>query len=379
MPLTAEELKAHFLLDPEVTFLNHGSYGACPKPVFEQWQRWQADMERQPIDFIARRLQGLLDQARVDLGAYVGAPADDLTFVTNTSAGINIIAKSIELQPGDEILGTNLEYGALDWTWQHHTAKHGASYIRQPITLPVTTPEALVDELWQGVTPRTKAIFVSHITSATALKLPVELICQRAKAEGILTIVDGAHAPGQIPVDITAIGADIYAGNCHKWLCAPKGAAFLYVHPDLQKWVESTIISWGWYPGSTFISRNQMQGTHDASPWLTVPTAIAWQAEHEWNAVRSRCHDLLREYVVALHDQFGTESIYSNDSWYTQLAAITLPAGDYTNLKERLLARGIEIPVTEHLDRTFVRISVQGYVTQKDLVHLSDVLRDELQ
>lgn len=378
MPLTAEELKSHFLLDPATTFLNHGSFGACPRPVYEAWQNWQAEMERQPVEFIGRRQEGLLDDARATLASYVGVSADELTFVTNTTAAINVIAKSLDLQPGDEILTSNLEYGALDWTWEYLTDKAGATYIKQPISLPVTTREALVDELWQGVTANTKAIFLSHITSGTALTIPVELVCQRAREQGILTIIDGAHVPGQIPLNIPEIGADIYAGNCHKWMCAPKGSAFLYVRPDHQDWVESTIISWGWHPENTFVTRNQMQGTRDVSPFLTVPHAIHWQHQHDWDAVRDRCHTLLREYVESLHRMLGTESIYGDDSWYAQLAVIALPKGDHYRLKERLMDRGIEIPLTTHLDRSFVRISVQGYVDRADLDHLTQALKAEL-
>ena len=377
MPLSAAELKSHFNLDPEVTFLNHGSFGACPKPVFAEWQRWQAEMERQPVEFIGRRQEGLLDAARTELAAYVGCDADDLTFVTNTTAAINIIARSMDLQPGDEILTTDLEYGALNYTWDYLCNKAGARYIQQPITLPVTSAEAVVAELWQGVTPNTKAIFLSHITSATALILPVELIIARAKQEGILTIVDGAHVPGQIPLDIASLDADIYAGNCHKWLCSPKGSAFLYVHPAQQSWVESGIISWGWHPENTFVTRNQQQGTRDVSPFLTVPAAIAWQQEFEWDVVRERCHSELREFINRMHELLGTESIYPDDSWYAQLAVITLPAGDHSGLKERLMDRGIEIPITAHGDRTFVRVSMQGYVSQHDLATLEQALRAE--
>lgn len=374
MPLTANELKSHFNLDPDITFLNHGSFGACPKPVFDEWQRWQAEMERQPVEFIARRQEGLLDDARVILADYVGCQANDLTFVTNTTAAINIIARSMDLQPGDEILTTDLEYGALNYTWEYLCGKAGATYIQQPITLPTTTREAIVDELWQGVTDRTKAIFLSHITSATALILPVEEICARAREQGILTIIDGAHVPGQIPLDITALGADIYAGNCHKWLCAPKGSAFLQVNSEHHHWVESGIISWGWHPDNTFVTRNQMQGTRDVSPFLTVPTAIAWQREFAWDAVRERCHRDLGAFISDIHEMLGTDPIYADDSWYAQLAVITLPAGDHTGLKERLMDRGIEIPVTEHGDRTFVRVSMQGYVGEPDLQHLREAL-----
>lgn len=377
MPLTAAELKTHFNLDPEIVFLNHGSFGACPKPVFERWQQWQAEMERQPVEFHGRRQEGLLDTARAELAAYVGCDADDLSYVVNTTAAINVIARSLALTPGDEILTTDLEYGALNYTWEYLCAKAGARYVQQPITLPVTTREALVEELWQGVTPRTKAIFLSHITSGTALTLPVEEICDRAKKEGILTIIDGAHVPGQIALNLRRLGADIYAGNCHKWLCAPKGSAFLYVNQEQQEWVESGIISWGWHPENTFVTRNQMQGTRDVSSFLTVPTAIAWQQEHEWDAVRERCHITLRAFVEEMHALLGTEPIYADDSWYAQLAVITLPAGDYTGLKERLMDRGIEIPVTQHRERTFVRVSVQGYVTDADLAALRTALLAE--
>lgn len=378
MPLSAEELKSHFNLDPEVVFLNHGSFGACPKPVFERWQQWQAEMQRQPVEFIQRRQEGLMEDARAELAAYVGCDVDDLTFVFNITAAINIIARSLDMQPGDEILTTDLEYGALNYTWEYLCDKAGSHYIQQPITLPTTTPEAIVEELWQGVTERTKAIYVSHITSSTALTLPVELICARAREDGILTIIDGAHVPGQIDLDIRSIGADIYAGNCHKWLCAPTGSAFLYVAPEHQSWVESLIISWGWYEDNTFISRNQNQGSRDFTAFLAVPTAIDWQRDHDWDAVRARCHAELKDFMEEMHAELGTESIYADDSWYAQMAVITLPAGDHTGLKERLMDRGIEIPVWQHGDLTFVRVSMQGYVTAADLTALRQALVAEV-
>lgn len=376
MLLTADELKSHFNLDPAWTFLNHGSFGACPKPVFARWQEWQAEMERQPVEFIGRRQEALLDTARVALAEYVACDADDITFVFNTTAAINIIARSMDLQPGDEILTTNLEYGALDYTWEYLCGKVGATYVKQEITLPVTTREAVVEQLWQGVTANTKAIFLSHITSATALTLPVEEICARARAEGILTIIDGAHVPGQIPLDLRTLGADIYAGNLHKWLCTPKGSAFLYVSKEHQPWVESVIISWGWHPDNTFVTRNQMQGTRDVSPFLTVPTAIDWQRDHEWDAVRARCHQDLRGFVEEMHATLGTVPIYADDSWYAQLAVITLLKGDHSDLKNNLEDRNIEIPVTSHGEMTFVRVSMQGYVGAEDLANLREALID---
>src|SRR5690242_9412485 len=208
---SAAELRQEFLLDPEVAFLNHGSFGACPRPVFERYQAWQRELEREPVEFIARRQGDLLAGARAALGEYVGAGADDLTLVPNATTAVNIAARALRLRPGDEVLATNLEYGACDLTWEHECAKAGARYVRVP-----------VDELLDHRTEHTRAVYLSHITSETALLLPAESIVADARAQGLTTIVDGAHAVAQIDLDLTALGADYYAGNCHKWLCSPK-------------------------------------------------------------------------------------------------------------------------------------------------------------
>jgi isopenicillin-N epimerase len=377
---TPEELRAHFMLDPNVAFLNHGSFGATPIPVFEAYQRWQRELERQPVYFVQRRQEELLDDARAILGTYLNTADTDLTFVTNATSGLNVIARSLPLEPGDEILTTDLEYGALDFTWEHLCAKAGARYIPRTISVPFTTPERVVEELWSGVTERTKAIFLSHMTSATAVTLPVKEICTRAREEGILTIVDGAHVPGHLALDLQDIGADIYAGNLHKWLCAPKGAAFLYVRPEHHDWVESLIISWGWRPDHTFVTRNQMQGTRDVSAFLAVPDAIAFQQAHNWEAVRDRCRAMLREFRVHIHDRLGTMPLYGDDGeWYRQMAVITLPDGDHTGLQDRLLfEHGVEVPLTAHGGQQFVRVSVQGYTSRDELAQLEHALCAEL-
>ena len=215
------EAGRHFLLRPAVAFLNHGSFGACPAPVFEAYQRWQRELEAQPAEFLGRRLQGsagLLAQARARLARYVGTRPDDLVFVPNATHGMNIVARSFPLEPGDDVLATDHEYGAVERTWRFNCEQRGARYRAQPITLPVSGAEALVEQLWQGVTERTRAIVVSHIASPSALIFPVAEICRRAAAAGILTVVDGAHAPGHIDLALDALGADFYTGNCHKWL-----------------------------------------------------------------------------------------------------------------------------------------------------------------
>ena len=197
-------MREHFLLDPDVVFLNHGSYGACPRPVFERYQAWQRELEREPVDFIGRRLPGLLAAARAELAEFVGARPDDLTFVPNATTGVNMAARALDLREGDEVLASDLEYGACDLTWERTCKQAGARYVRAPI-----------DRLFESRTERTRAVFVSHITSETALLVPVEEIVARGRTEGLTTIVDGAHAVAQLDLDLETLGADFYAGNCH--------------------------------------------------------------------------------------------------------------------------------------------------------------------
>jgi isopenicillin-N epimerase len=375
---TPEQLREYFLLNPDVAFLNHGSFGACPKPVFDVYQAWQRQLEWEPVRFVGHRQEVLLDAARQRLATWLHASPDDLSFIVNATSGVNVVARSMRLQPGDEILATDLEYGACDFTWQHLCERFGASYLKQPIPLPFTTPEAVVDALFAGVTPRTRAIYVSHLTSGTSAILPVQQICERARREGILTVIDGAHAPGQIPVDLEAIGADFYTGNLHKWMCAPKGCAFLYVRPEHQAWVESLTISWGWRPGNTFVSRNQLQGTQDVSRYLAVPAAIDFQSQHNWEDVRAASHQRLRRLREHLHDVFETEPLYPEDGgWYAQMGLITLPVDDVTGLNQRLFDEyAIEVPFTSHGGWNSVRVSVQGYVSDCDLERFADAITE---
>ena len=362
-----------------MVFLNHGSFGACPASVFATYQEWQRRLEAQPIEFLGRRIATLLAEARGHLGAYLNADPDDLVFVPNATTGVNTVARSLPLEPGDEVLATDLEYGAVDRTWLSVCRAAGATYVQQPIPLPVTTPDAFVDALWAGVTPRTRVIAVSHITSATALILPVAAICARARAAGILTVIDGAHAPGQIPLDMAAVGADYYTGNCHKWMCAPKGAGFLYARRDRQPPIAPLVISWGWQPdgSASFVDRLDWQGTRDPASYLTVPAAIDFQAEHDWPAVRQACHQLLhriRERVVALT---GAEPL-SPDSpvWYAQMAALPLPPCNGPALQARLWDEArIEVPFTEAGGRQYVRVSIQAYNSPADGEALVAALR----
>jgi isopenicillin-N epimerase len=368
-------LKEYFLLDPAVVFLNHGSYGATPKRVLEAYQNWQVRLERQPVLFLSRELPELMRESRMVLGEYLNADGDDLVYIPNATHGVNIVARSLELKPGDEVLTTDHEYGACDYAWEFNCGKTGASYIRQPIHLPLPTEEEIVEGFWQRVTPRTKVIFLSHITSSTALRLPVEAICRRARERGILTVIDAAHSPGQIPVDLQALGGDIVTGNCHKWMLAPKGAGFLYVRREFQELIDPLVVSWGTNPtpeietGSRFLDILQWTGTKDPAAALTVPTAIQFMREHNWDAVRCECHHLLRQAIEGVCDLTGLPPLYPLDSdVYSQMGIAPIPPSDLTRLKSRLYDENrIEVPLVEWQDRHFVRISIQGYNTQQDV------------
>ena len=383
--MTATGIKDQFLLDPNVTFLNHGSFGACPKPVFEIYQQWQLELERQPVEFLGRRFPDLLADARESIGSFLNAPADSLVFVANATWGVNAVVRSLEFDPGDEVLTTDQEYGACTMSWDWMLEKCGATLVKRPIPLPVGDRMATVDHFWEGVNEHTKAIFLSHITAPTALILPIKEICLRAREQGILTVIDGAHAPGQIPVDLTDLGADIYTGNFHKWLCAPKGAGFLYVRPEEQAWMESLIISWGWgrsgtISPSTFIERNEWQGTRDIAPFLSVPAAIAFQAENNWDDYRKQARAMHSELRTRTGELTGLEPLSPDDpEWFMQMMAFEIPVDDVKALTGKLYDQyRIEIPGVDWGGRSFLRCSFQAYNDHDDLDALMHALTTEL-
>ena len=371
-----------FLLRPDVIYLNHGSFGACPRPVFAAYQAWQRELERQPVEFLGRRFASLMAEARTALGAYVGAGADDLVYVPNATTGLNIVARSLELAPGDEVLATDHEYGALDRTWRFICAKRGARYVRQPVELPITSAEEVVEAVWAGVTDRTRVLFLSHITSPTAIIIPVAELVRRAREAGIITVVDGAHAPGQIPLDLESLGVDFYAGNCHKWMMAPKGSAFLYARRECQPLLEPLVVSWGWESEqsgpSRFVDHHQWQGTREVAQFLAVPAAIQFMEEHDWPGVRRACHELVRTARRAVAELTGLPPITPDaPEWFAQMAALPLPPCDGHDLQRRLYERfRIEIPITTWNERHFVRISIQGYNTRADVDALVEGLRE---
>ena len=256
-----DNLKSDFLLNPDIIYLNHGSFGACPKPVFEVYQALQRELEHQPVEFLGRRAEEYLAVSRMALADSLGVSAEELVYFTNPTTAANMIARSLDLRQGDEVLATNHEYGAMDRIWRYIGLKSGAKYRQQTITLPLSRPAEIIEHFFSGLSARTKVVFISHITSPTALIFPVKEICHQARQAGLVSIVDGAHAPGQIPLDLSDVGADLYVGACHKWLCAPKGAAFLYARHDIQPRLEPLVVSWGFESekpsGSQFIDYHE--------------------------------------------------------------------------------------------------------------------------
>ena len=344
-----------FLLDPDVAFLNHGSYGACPRPVFEAYQAWQRELERQPVEFLWRRLEGLLAPARAELASYVGASADDLVFVPNATSGLNAVIRSLRLGPNDEVLTTAHEYGAIDRTWEFV----GARVVR-------VEPE----ELAGAIGRRTRVVSLSHVTSPTALVLPVEEVCRAAREAGVLSVVDGAHAPGHVPVALEALGADVYAGNCHKWLCAPKGAGFLWARPEHQRWIEPLVVSWGWGAETSFAERHGWQGTRDPAAYLAVPDAIAFVREHGRPDER-------RALLDGLAERLPYQPVPGRRAPF--MGAWELPPCDAEEVQRRLYdEHRVEVPVRDWEGRQLLRVSVGPYTEAFDLERLERSLESVL-
>jgi isopenicillin-N epimerase len=347
-----------FLLDPDVVYLNHGSFGACPRPVFEEYQRLQLELEREPAEFLARTYPERIAAARKELAEYLGSDAGNLHFVPNATAALNTVARGLPLDEGDEVLAPVGEYGGVDRLWRYVCERTGARYVQRAAFSPY--------ELLEGVTPATKVICVSHVSCFTGGIFPVEELVEPARQRGILTLVDGAHAPGQIPLALDELGADFYAGNCHKWLCSPKSAGFLYVRPERHELAEPLIVSWDWEDETEFALRRRWEGTIDPAARLAVPAAIRFQDEHNWSAVRERCHELALEAHARL-GQAPPDNV-------AQMTAVEVPS-DAKALQERLWkGHRIEVLGQELDGRQLLRLSFQAYNSSEDLERLVDAL-----
>jgi isopenicillin-N epimerase len=350
-------MREGFLLDPEVAYFNHGGYGACSVAVFEEYQRQQRELEQEPTEFFTRRFEESMRVARVALAAFVGAQADDLVFVPNATSALNAVIRSLRIRPEEEILTTKHEYGAILRT---------LGFIRANVVQ--VEPVELIAKV--GI--RTRAIVVSHITSPTALVLPVEDICEAARKAGVLSIVDGAHVPGHLPIDVEAVGADVYVGNCHKWLCAPKGSGFLWARREHQDWIEPLVISWGYHEDACFGERHGWQGTRDPAAYLSVSKAIEVHATFDLEAAASLADEAERRL-----SPFGLKPLRGARS--PLMRALTVRTADPQELWRRLYdEHRVELPVYEWEGTTLARVSIGPYTDEEDVDRLVDALRQTL-
>ena len=322
---------SHWTLDPSVAYLNHGSFGACPRAVLDVQASLRERLEREPCDFLWRDLPGLLAGARAELGSLVGADPDDLAFVPNATTGVNAVLRSLRLEPGDEILTTDHVYPACRKAIEWVAARTGAKAVVASVPFPIRNEEEVVAPVLASVSPRTRLALLDHVTSSTGLVFPLERLVRELAARGVDTLVDGAHAPGMVPLDLGSLGAAYYAANAHKWLCAPKGAAFLHVRRDRRRLVHPVVISHGYEPdeeGDRFRAEFDWTGTLDPTAWLAIPASIRHLASlvtGGWPEVMRRNRELVLAARDVLLGALGVEAP-APPGMLGALASIPLPA-----------------------------------------------------
>ena len=375
-------LKDQFFLDPDITFLNHGSFGACAKPVYEDLLNWQMQMEREPVKFFEDTIFDALKKSRQVLGNYINCPADDLVYFPNPTTAINAAARSLKLEPGDEVLSTNHIYGALDRTWKYICNKNETEFVKADIPFPIQSKDEFLNCFFKAVTSKTRVIFLSHITSMTAMIFPVEEVVEFSRENNILSIIDGAHAPGHIPLDILTLSPDIYTGACHKWMCTPKGTSFLYVKKELQENIHPLVVSWGWEsenPGvSKFLDWHEWQGTRDMSAFLTIPAAVKFMDDNDWLNVGDKCSEMVIHTRNKLLNYLNI-SHPCPDDWLGQMASIPLPHNDAVEIKNLLLNKyHIQVPVFTWKGKVYLRYSIQAYNSESDLEKLFSAVKELL-
>ena len=392
---SSADLAALWPLDPAVTFLNHGSYGACPKAVLEHQAALRAELEAEPVVFLGRSLDARLDAARARLAEFVGADPDDLAFVTNATGGVNAVLRSLAFAAGDEVLTTDHCYAACKNTLDYVAGRSGVKVNVAAVPFPLTSPDEVVAAVLAKVTPKTRLALLDHITSPTALVLPIAKLVSELAARGIDTVVDGAHGPGMVPLDLRALGAAYYTGNCHKWLCTPKGSAFLHVRRDRQAAIHPLTISHGHVGEREGRTRFRLEfdwmGTSDPTAWLTVPMAIDYLGSlvpGGWPALMARNRALALEARALLQDAVGAAPVCP-DEMVGSIASVRLPDSPLTNpkwrqpdpLQPRLFGEwGIEVPIMRWpgAPKRLVRVSAQLYNSRPQYVKLAEALKKEL-
>jgi isopenicillin-N epimerase len=373
-------------LDPTVAYLNHGSFGACPKAILEVQSELRAELEREPVDFLARTWQSRIDVAREALAGFLGADPADLAFVPNATTGVNAVLRSLAFAPGDELLTTSHTYAACRKTLDFVAARSGATVIVAQVPFPISGEDDVVDAVLSAVTPRTRLALLDHVTSATALVYPLARLVQALQARGIDTLVDGAHAPGMVALDLDGLGAAYYTGNAHKWLCAPKGAAFLHVRRDRQAGLHPGTISHGY--GSGFHGEFDWTGTCDPTPWLCIPAVLSYLGgllPGGWPELMARNQTLALEARQLLCQRFGIP-LPAPASMIGSMASLPLPAAkagstasgvDTEGLDAWIRARGVDAWF-HPWPRPVLRVSAQLYNSLEEYRRLADLLDEAL-
>ncbi|MBD2776121.1 aminotransferase class V-fold PLP-dependent enzyme [Iningainema tapete] len=378
-----------WLLDPTVTFLNHGSFGACPSIVLEAQQRLRMQLEQEPLRFFGREWEGLLDDARSKLAAFVGASSDELVFVPNATTGVNSVLRSLTFSPGDEILTTNHEYNACRNALDFIASRTGVRVVVAKIPFPLDYSQQVVEAAIEQVSPKTRLALLDHVTSQTGLIFPIQQLVQELGERGVDVLVDGAHAPGMLPLNLPKIGATYYTGNCHKWLCAPKGAAFLYVRRDKQPEIRPLTISHGANSPRTDKTRFQLEfdwmGTDDPTAYMCVPEAISFMGSllpSGWDELMLRNHQLVLAARQLLCEALCV-SVPCPDEMIGSMAVIPMPAQlenrNFKSLHDELFDKfGIEVQVVpwQETPRLLVRISAQIYNKLEQYEYLAKALME---
>ncbi len=381
-----QDYKKLFLLNSDEIYLNHGSFGACPRDIMDRYFNIQLELEKQPIDFLDNNIKDSLKNARITLSDYIDCNNEDLVFFPNPSTALNMVIKSLEINKNDEILTTTHEYGALVKTWKFICNKKSAKYIEFNPGLPINSKEEFLVNFFNKITDKTKIIFISHITSPTALIFPVKEICKEARKRGIISIVDGAHAPAHINFSIKSIDPDIYVGACHKWMLSPKGSSFLYARKSIQNNLKPLVISWGWESDpiyeTPFLDNNQWQGTNDISQYLIITDVINFLKENKWREVSDQCKKINIQSRAKLLSLFNEKLICINhEEWIGQMSSIILPDCDTSDLYQFLKSKNIEVPIILWNGYCILRISIQAYnsINEIDILinHLKEYFKYE--
>ena len=383
-------IKNQFLLDSKVTFLNHGSFGACPKVIFNEYQSWQKKLENQPVKFLDqfRDFGHNMTNVREALSKKINCNVNNLVPVVNATTGLNAIIKSLHFKKGDEVIMSNHEYGALEKTWQFIKTKYKIKITIVKVSLPLNSEKRFIKDFVKKFSSKTKILFLSHITSPTALLLPIKKLVKIAKQHKIITIIDGAHAPGHIDLNLKNLNADFYSGNCHKWMMSPKGAAFMWSSSKYKNHLDPLIVSHGWNKknnstnqkgalgNSRFIDMFEYNGTKDPAAWLSVPASIKYINDKKNTKLFMTQSKVLYNFACKLSKTFKMPLLGDRKFLPPLMISVPIPKVKEIEFQRKLYKNyKIEIPIIPWENKSFARISYQLYNSIKDLEKLEYALK----